>query len=721
MFLLPPQPRYIINSFVPNNKGKTDKIPVHPKTLKKHSAHDPSVWMDYETASGLASTLGEGYSLGYVFTEEDKYFFIDLDNCLLESGEWSDFAKNVCQQFNGVYMEVSQSGRGLHLIGRYEGEMPSHSCKNTALGMELYTSGRFCAITETGASGDSQLVKTTELLEFIATSSPVRNNDPSRPSEWTTESLEGFEPPESNDEVIRIIRAMPKNAAEVFQGKQHASFDDLFDNNEEVLAQYYPSQSGDVYDRSSADSALAYRLHYFLGGNCERVAQIMGMSKLHRDKWDRSDYLPRTVLGAGGRQTKHFVYHRPANYQTPISESQAAPNINVRILAKEHYPELSETWKPLDTSANLKFLLDTLGVVVRWNDMKRIRELTIPSIKLFLDDEENAALRKVKDLALLNGMPITRIDENLDEIAQNNNYHPIVEAITKTPWDGVPRLDTFIKTLKTENDELSYLLIKRWMISAIAAAFTERGFSAHGILVLVGEQSLGKTAWLKRLDPLNCEAVREGGFLDPTNKDCLITFASYWIVELGELDGTLRKTDIARLKSHITSDVDIVRRPYGRKDSRFARRTVYSASVNDSRFLTDITGNRRFWTIPVTEVNVDHNLNMLQVWAEVYALWKEEKRTWLSKEEEMRLNTLNKDHEQIDPFEEKLYEFYDFSPGWRERPTEKRTATIVLNSLGYHNVSRSDATRMAFILKKITGVQPNRSFHVLPKYCPPKI
>lgn len=721
MFHLPPQHRYIINSFVDNAKGKVDKVPVHPLTLKKHSAHDPDIWMDYETASDIAQTLGEGYGVGYVFTEEDKYFFIDLDNCLLPSGEWSPFATQTCNQFTGVYVEVSHSGRGLHIIGRYEGEMPAHSCKNLELGMELYTSGRFCAITETGAQGDANVIKTQELLEFIATSSPVKSANPSVPNNWTSEPIAGCEPPESNEEVIRIIRAMPKNATEVFQGKQHASFDDLFDNNEEVLAQYYPSQSGDTYDRSSADSALAYRLHYFLGGNCERVNEIMRMSKLYRDKWDRLDYLPRTVLGAGGRQTKHFVYHRQGNYPAAIPQSQPNPaNLNVRVIAKEHYPELSDSWKPLDTSRNLKFLLDTYGITVRWNDMKRIREVVMPNVRLFQDDPENDAYRQLRDLALLNGLPIVRIDENLETLAQKNNYHPIVEAVTNNPWDGIPRLDTFIRTLESSEPELAYKLIRRWMISAIAAAYTEGGFSAHGILVLVGAQSLGKTTWIKMLDPINCKAVREGAFLDPTSKDCLVTLASHWIIELGELDGTLRKADIARLKSHITSDMDIVRRPFTRKDSHFTRRTVYAASVNDSRFLIDVTGNRRFWTIPVTSINNNHNLNMLQVWAEVYALWKTEKQTWLSKDEEACLNVLNKDHEQIEPFEEKLLTYYDFSEGWEKREVVKMTASVVLNTLGYNNPSRSDATRMAYILRKQTGKDPYRRFHTIPKYTPPK-
>ena len=266
MYTLPLEPRYIICVYVNNKKGKTDKYPINPNTLKTHDAHDPAIWMERETAEKLVSTLGSNYSLGFVFIPQDKYFFIDIDNCLLPSGQWSPIVSEVCGLFPSCYIEVSQSGRGIHIIGRYEGETPDHGCKNLALGMELYTSGRFCALTKSQAQGDSKTLNTPSLTSYITRYNFHKTATENKSDEWTTESSEGCNPPEDNSEIIRIIKDMPKGAAQVFQGKQHADFTDLFENNEEELAKYYPSQSDDSYDRSSADSALAYRLHYFLGG-----------------------------------------------------------------------------------------------------------------------------------------------------------------------------------------------------------------------------------------------------------------------------------------------------------------------------------------------------------------------------------------------------------------------------------------------------------------------
>src|SRR5690606_886953 len=67
--------------------------------------------------------------------------------------------------------------------------------------------------------------------------------------------------------------------------------------DEEALSKAYPSATGDAYDRSSADAALASHLHFWTGRNCERVRQLMERSGLVRDKWrDRPESLETTVL-----------------------------------------------------------------------------------------------------------------------------------------------------------------------------------------------------------------------------------------------------------------------------------------------------------------------------------------------------------------------------------------------------------------------------------------
>lgn len=375
--------------------------------------------------------------------------------------------------------------------------------------------------------------------------------------------------------------------------------------------------------------------------------------------------------------------------------------------------------KILDTKNNLKLLLDLHFIKVRWNIMLRSREITIPSVRHFIDEKENADLAHIYHIATIKGMPNKNLDRHLDTIAWENAYHPIVECIENKPWDKIPRMDNFISTLKTKDPEFSYSIIRRWLISAIAACHTEKGFSAQGVLVLQGTQNIGKTRWVKSLDPLKCDAVKEGLLIDPSNKDSVITASQCWIAELGELDGNFRKTDIAPLKSFITNSVDIVRFPYNPRNTYLHRRSVFIATVNENNFLVDDTGNRRWWTIEVESIDFSQSFDMQQVWAEIYYLWKtENENTWLSDKEMIDLNKVNETHEILDPFEEKLLSMFDFYPGWQKKETLKMSATEVLEKLGWTKTTKSDLSRMSKIIMKYTGCKPRRTnslrYHILP-------
>ena len=74
------------------------------------------------------------------------------------------------------------------------------------------------------------------------------------------------------------------------------------------------------------------------------------------------------------------------------------------------------------------------------------------------------------------------------------------------------------------------------------------------------------------------------------------------------------------------------------------RRSVFAATVNDARFLVDPTGNSRWWTIPVNEVDYEHGLDMQQVWAQFTVEYENGEEWWLTREEEDLLESHNRDH-----------------------------------------------------------------------------
>jgi putative DNA primase/helicase len=206
-------------------------------------------------------------------------------------------------------------------------------------------------------------------------------------------------------------------------------------------------------------------------------------------------------------------------------------------------------------------------------------------------------------------------------------------------------------------------------------------------------------------DPLLRDAViKLDHHLDAGNKDSQITAISHWIVEIGELDSSFRK-DIARLKGFITSDRDKVRRPYGRADSAYQRRTVFCATVNDPNFLVDDSGNTRWWTIPVITINYNHGIDMQQVFAQLAVEFHAGGLWWLTDQEEELLEAQNNSHRRISVIRELV--MAEFDP---DLPPEKRkamTATEVLKTRGIEHPSNTQAKECAAVLREHLG-EPKR-------------
>lgn len=284
--------QFMLWTLVPNKRkpGKMDKVPVSPVTMSVHSAHDPAHWTDAATACELATRCGPTFGVAFIFTSNDPFFFLDLDSHFTDEGRWSDFAQQVAAFFPGAAIEVSQSGRGLHIFGRTS--PLTHGCKNEALRMELYTQYRFAALTGSQAIGDVNTDHSFALSQFAAVHFPyVEGQDVNGDFTLSTAPVPEWRGPVDDADLLRRA-LMSRSAAAVFG--QRASFKDLWEANGDVLSICYPDPDR-RWNESSADAALASHLVFWTGKHGERIQRLMWQSSLKREKWDRPDYLPRTI------------------------------------------------------------------------------------------------------------------------------------------------------------------------------------------------------------------------------------------------------------------------------------------------------------------------------------------------------------------------------------------------------------------------------------------
>ena len=359
------------------------------------------------------------------------------------------------------------------------------------------------------------------------------------------------------------------------------------------------------------------------------------------------------------------------------------------------------------TIPNVKQMLTLYSILVRYNVISKKIIIIIPGLTGTVDNADNVAMSYIISLAILNGMSTGQIPEFVSAIADRNQINPVADWIHSKPWDGIDRLQSIYDTLVAREDypeALKQVLIYRWLISAVAAVFMSRGFHARGVLTIQGRQSMGKTAWINALiiDPILREQVLKlDHHLDPSNKDSLLTAISHWLVEIGELDSSFKK-DIARLKGFLTSNSDKVRKPYGRTNSEYPRKTVFYATVNETNFLVDPTGNTRWWTIPVTSINYTHDIDTQQLFAQVAIDFNAGEPWWLSSAEEKCLEKFNDSHRNISAIHEGVLEILDMDHS-KDTNLPSLSASDVLKRLGIHTPSNSQSKEINKVLRELLG------------------
>jgi predicted P-loop ATPase len=264
-------------------------------------------------------------------------------------------------------------------------------------------------------------------------------------------------------------------------------------------------------------------------------------------------------------------------------------------------------------------------------------------------------------LSLDHGLPLKSSREDLIDsvlkIAQIKSYHPIREYLDRVWKHRNPKiklsnyLEKLAKRYFGNTDPTAQVLLKKTLIAAVARAFNP-GCKLDTATVLAGPQGYGKSQFWKTLASPDwfCD-----DFNDVDNKDHLLKLHEAWIIEWPELHGLNRK-ESNRVKSFMTTARDRIRRPYGREAEWMARPSMLVGTSNDKEFLTDSTGNRRWWIIEVTKKVDTRRLEAERdlIWAAAVALYKAGEPWWLSEIEEMAADTTRKQYEAVDAWHDAI-------------------------------------------------------------------
>lgn len=254
--------------------GRRGKVPHQPLTGWKASPTNPAHWSSYMDAVWSLRRRGhDGLSL--VLTAADPYAVIDLDDCVDEQGQISDWATAVLGRFDS-YTEYTPSGMGLHIWLR--GKLPPGGRRKDHV--ELYDEAKAITVTGRQLTGTPETIedRSGELVAFHREVFPPAPPYMSAPVVSSTLQL-------SDDEVIGVAT----------RARNGVTFESLMRGE---LRRNHSKSEGDM-------ALVGYLANYTQ--NTSQLERIWRRSALWRAKCERNrGYVKRTIQRA--IESRAFTY-----------------------------------------------------------------------------------------------------------------------------------------------------------------------------------------------------------------------------------------------------------------------------------------------------------------------------------------------------------------------------------------------------------------------------
>lgn len=346
----------------------------------------------------------------------------------------------------------------------------------------------------------------------------------------------------------------------------------------------------------------------------------------------------------------------------------------------------SSSGAPLKTTANVRVVLENDPLLrdrVRKDTFADhiLGEAPLPwglrekenGIFLWTDDDDSGLREYIEKILGFRSRDI--IDDGLRNHSTANSFNSVVDYLNGLEWDGVSRLDTlYIDYLGAEDCAYMRTITRKAFVAAVARVMTP-GCKFDYMTIVCGRQGIGKSTLFSKL----------GGkwFSDSIKtfegKDAAELLQGIWIVEIGELEA-FNKSDIKAVKQFLSKCDDQYRAAYARKTEKHLRQCVFFGTTNSHEYLSDPTGNRRFWPVdteiqkPTKKVfgNLDDEVD--QIWAEAVLRWRLGEPLILSPEMEQEAEKRRTTHLERDPLQGQIEAFLDrqIPQDWQKWSMERR-------------------------------------------------
>ncbi len=186
----------------------------------------------------------------------------------------------------------------------------------------------------------------------------------------------------------------------------------------------------------------------------------------------------------------------------------------------------------------------------------------------------------------------------LVDLARHNTFHPPREYFDDVQglWDGKPRLDTWLIDHAGAGDTPFVRAVSAITLIAAVRRVRQPGCEFQEMTVLESAQGWGKSKVWRLL-------AGDAWFFDGLNlkadaKKVLEQNSGHLLIERADLSG-LREAHVEHLKQMMSMRVNKARMSYDRLRTDRPRRFIFVGTTNETAYLLDPTGNRRFWPIAI--------------------------------------------------------------------------------------------------------------------------
>ena len=289
-------------------------------------------------------------------------------------------------------------------------------------------------------------------------------------------------------------------------------------------------------------------------------------------------------------------------------------------------------------------------------------------------------------------------------------YHPLREYLQSLPaWDGIDHIDALASRVHVIGceQEMHNRYFKKWLVAMVATWMVD-DVTNHEILTYIGPQGIYKSTFMRQLLPPELRSYFSArNFVQRMNKDDRLELTEMGLIALEELDH-MKDYELNQLKAITTDPTVNERAAYAHFRERRAHLASFCGTGNNPRFLTDLTGNRRWLPFMVDSIDspYEHPFPYEDIYAQAYALWKSHFPYWLNEAENAELEQHNRHFEEPN-IEEELILTYLRKP-YGDEVGEFLTATRIIELVGAYIKTKLSPRHVTMTMKRL-GFEQRRT------------